>query len=233
MAAAKFRIHTEEDVLQDLLYLAQHAPILPQIAKKAGEVPKGASFAAISQHVAESLQKKDVDVERILGTFQNLLRAQARMHSGPAQVVGTLLEQFEQYAKSQEEGPAVGDLAKFKEAILQALNLIGSDHPLEMARKTERLFYSHQNTMADVRVLTDFRPVFDQAGEKIQLGVVTQTLFLDYYEGGLPRRLEIGIDASDLENLRAACERAQRKAVALREELQEKGLPTKIGPEDS
>ncbi len=233
MAAGTLRITSDDEVLQDLLYLAQHADLLPQIAKWAAEVPIGSSFSAISKHVSENLHRPEVDVDRILSTFQNILRVQARMRSDPAQVIDSLLEQCEPYATSHEQPQSAESLKRFRESILPALSSIGPGHPLEVARKAERLFFAHQNTFNDARVITDLRAVFDQAGEKILEALVTHTLIVDYYESGFPRRIEIGVDATDLENLRTACERAQRKAIALREEMKDKAWPTKIGLEES
>jgi hypothetical protein len=59
------------------------------------------------------------------------------------------------------------------------------------------------------------------------------TLLIDYYDGGQSRRLEIGLDATDVADLRRISQRAEGKAVAMKEALRGLEWQTTIYPEES
>ena len=87
-------------------------------------------------------------------------------------------------------------------AILDVLNAIGPDHPLQVLRKVERLAYAHQNVMTEARIITELRPVFNDAGDTILQGIVVNTLLIDFNDGGHSRRIELGLDVRDVAALK-------------------------------
>ena len=69
--------------------------------------------------------------------------------------------------------------------------------------------------------MTDIRPVFNAAGDKILHTVVTHSLLVDYIDGNQFAKIELGLDGADLTELRKVLERAEQKALTLREALNE------------
>ncbi|MBI1916895.1 MAG: hypothetical protein HYS12_19480 [Planctomycetes bacterium] len=233
MATSRVTLTFDETILRDLIDLAAHTDRLPRIVAAASELPVGSGFSHIAKHVAEQLGLAREEVDRILGTLQNIYRTQLRMHLDGGQLIKAFTERIEEFSKEQENQEILQTWNAASGVILEAAKSIGADHPLNVARKAERLFFSHQHLLSEARVITDLRPVFDQAGEKVLRLMVTHTLLIDFYDGVTGRRLEIGLDQADLGDLRRACERAEVKAVALKDALKDEAWPTTVGLDES
>jgi hypothetical protein len=218
----------EDQVFEDLVYLAQHAEAVQRIAEIVSPIPPGTGLLTVVKEVAAKLNDPSVDVERVLGTFQNVARTQARMRIDLGAFLDSLAGAYASWATAAGVENAEELWTKARETLATAMRNLGPDNPLEVARKAERLLYSHQNVLSEARIITDVRPVFDQAGDKIVKSVVAYTLLIDYAEAGTLHRIEIGLDTGDLADLRIVCERAERKAVALRDALKDKPWPTTL-----
>lgn len=232
MAARGMRLFFDEQVLDEVVFLAEHADKFTQILAHAAELPAGTAFSAIVKHVTGKVAMSPDDVERLLSTVQNIHRTQARMRVDASGVVEEFTEAIAEYSKSKGKEGVLAAWQKVQGELLKALNAIGPDHPLQVARKMQRLFNAHQNVLTEVKLITDLRPVFDKAGTNILHMIVAQTLLIDYYDGFKPSRIEIGLDATDLADLRRACERAEGKAVALKESMKDKPWPTTTNLDD-
>ena len=228
----KFRFASEEQIARDLFYLAAHSEKVQQIAELVSKVKPTATFTAIKKQVEAELKDTSVDVERVLDIFQNLLRAQARTRADAQQLIDNFLELCAEYSPTETEDSIPG-LDAVREVLSKAIGALPPNNPLNIARKAERLLYSYQNTLSDVRIITDMRPVFDQAGDQIFQAVVTHALLLDYTEAGVPHRIEIALDATDLADLRIACERVERKAVAIKDTLKDQSWPTRFSLDET
>lgn len=224
----KKTIEFDAEVLQDLVYLAHQADTLQDIAAKASEVRKGATFAQIEKHVCSAIQAPQVHIERVLLILQNIYRTLTRMRLDTKKFVDEIaLSLEEQVEKSGNKT----DLKTWREAqdkILETINAMGADHPLFLARKAERLAGARHNIISEMRILTDLRPVFNQAGDQIVQAIVTHTLFIEYFDGMARRRIEFGLDAAEVAELRHICQRAEGKAVTLREALKTMSWPTHL-----
>jgi hypothetical protein len=223
MPASKPSFELDEQVLDDLLLLAKHAGRIEEVVNLAGEVPPGAGFDDTARQVAEKTGMPAPEVEQLLSTVNNILRIQMRTRIDMAQFLEAATRAFEE---KKDEPSAGEDLSTWKgavDAIRDQLGKVGPDHPFSVARKAERLARTHENVVYEVKVITDLRPVFSKAGDKILESVVTHTLLIEYFDGSRSTRIELGLDASDLAELRKVCERAELKAVTLKEAL--KGIP--------
>jgi hypothetical protein len=69
------------------------------------------------------------------------------------------------------------------------------EHPFAVTRKAERLTRAHENVLFEAKVMTDIRPVFNVAGDKILHTVITHSLLIDYIAGNQFAKIEIGLDA--------------------------------------
>jgi hypothetical protein len=97
--------------------------------------------------------------------------------------------------------------------------------------KTVELSYAFPLLFAGVRIVTDVRPVFNDAGDKIRAGVVTNTLEIHFTEDGEPKVLQMAVDVKDLGQILKACERAKVKTRAAQELLSGQ-IPTVVAGED-
>jgi hypothetical protein len=88
-----------------------------------------------------------------------------------------------------------------------------------VADKAKELQLEREKTFCSARVVTDIRPVFgNDATEEPTLMTVIQTLRIGYHESGSPghKELYIALDASDITSLKAALDRAEKKAKTLK-----------------
>lgn len=106
-------------------------------------------------------------------------------------------------------------------AVVAALDAISDDHPLLISAKATLLAYSQQNLLMSARVITDVRPVFNAAADKIVETVITHTLLVSYRADNRPRLMTFALDQEDVEKLGKQCERAELKARVTKEQLKE------------
>lgn len=233
MASVASKYAFDEQIVEDLLELVPFAEKLPQIVAEAAGTLPGSSFPAIARQVAEKVGIPQDQADQVLNTLQNICRMQGRMRLDPPQMLDSLTMNVESYAKTRGQLDILKAWQAISATLLEAIQKLVPDHPLSIARKADRVYFAHQNLFNEARIITDLRPVFDKAGEKVIRMMVTHSLLIDYFEGSSPHRLEIGLDPTDLGDLRRACERAQVKAVTLRVALKDEPWPTTLGMEDT
>jgi hypothetical protein len=87
--------------------------------------------------------------------------------------------------------------------------------------KARELAFDFERIYTRARILTDIRPVFDDARNEIMGANVTQTLRLDYTSrNDSSTSLSLALDMSDIEELRKCCKDALRKATISREKIE-------------
>ena len=95
---------------------------------------------------------------------------------------------------------------------------------LAVATKAIELLWEQQLVFCDARVLTDMRPIFDEAADVVRGFVPFHVLALNYYEGGVTKTTYVAMDLADLSKLIGQLERARRKEQVLRANLRDAGL---------
>ena len=121
-----------------------------------------------------------------------------------------------------EDHEAIDSFAQFVLALMEREPVLG------VAAKVASLLYDHKNNYRDARVLTDFRPLFDDAKQPTHLqgGVIFHTLRLDMMSpSGEDSCLYVALDTTDLLSLRSALDRAINKDQLLRHRLSALELP--------
>jgi DNA mismatch repair ATPase MutS len=103
--------------------------------------------------------------------------------------------------------------------VLESLNVVEV--------KAKELQMQDERLLLQAQIFTDLRPVF---GEKISgppyAMVVTQSLKLTYYESptGSPKEIYIALDSKDIKDMKATLERAEEKALRLKDSLNAAGI---------
>jgi hypothetical protein len=233
MASVTAKYALDEQIVEDLLELVPFADKLIPIVSAAAEAPAGSTSTAIARVVAQKVEIPQEQADQILNILQNIGRTQGRLRFNPMQMLDIFTMNVESYAKTKGQLEILKAWQPLIGTLIEVLKQLGPDHPLSIARKADRVYYAHQHVFSEGRIITDLRPVFDEAGEKVVRMIVTHSLLIDYFDGNLPHCLEIGLDATDLGDLRRACERAQGKAVALRDALKDRPWPTTLGLDDA
>jgi hypothetical protein len=107
-------------------------------------------------------------------------------------------------------------LAQNGAAFEELLGIYPDEHPLHISFKAEKLSYLHENLYQDGEIITDVRPVFDGSGDTIREMVVAHSLVVAAWSYDRPKRIHFAMDARDVLRLRDACDRAIRKANAIK-----------------
>jgi len=219
----KMHLHFDEDVLRELLFVAKHADKTEQIVNLAGqasEAADGCDFEDVVDVVADQIKLPTADVEQFLRTIYNITRITTRMKIDVARFLEVATRSLEELKDSDADLRVWRDSLK---TIDHAVSKIGADHPFLIARKADRLAHAQQNLVYETKIITDLRPVFSTTGDKILRSVVNHRLVIDYFDGNRVSRLEFGLDLEDVAELRKTCERAELKALTLKDSL--KGVP--------
>jgi hypothetical protein len=217
---------------RELAFVATLSADLPQIAQSLNDVSVGTDFPSITEQVAGRTGRSASDVERVLLALLNLLRIRSKLRVSSQELVDRLSKAYLAHC-DQEGKPADRDAwTNARDAIRTVVEAVGEDHPLEIAQKAERLAYAHQRILANVSIITELRPIFSEAGDRVLQGIIVNTLLIDYVEGSSRQRLEIGLDAADVTQLGRISQRAEMKALALKDTLKPLGWPATIYPEE-
>ena len=108
----------------------------------------------------------------------------------------------------------------WREGSPQLRALLDESHPSALLQKAVELTYAHQNVLQGVELITDIRPIFDEARSSVLATIVTHSLVVEYQQGSQrPERIHFALDDDDLATLKSLCERAEQKRSALRKTL--------------
>jgi hypothetical protein len=100
---------------------------------------------------------------------------------------------------------------------------------LRLSVKAVRLVVGDEKVMTNSRVISDLRPVFDpneeaDAGPTPVAGIVRHTLRIDYVENADTKTFVVSLDRLDIDELRKALDRAERKGRSLQQLVTEAGM---------
>jgi len=113
-----------------------------------------------------------------------------------------------------------------------ALSSLTTDSNLMISTKFTRLTFARQNILHSSSIVTDLRPVFDEARNKIRGMIATQSLIIVYSaENNERRELHLTLDRLDVASLKEECERAELKAESIAQEMRGCDWHTIIYPE--
>jgi hypothetical protein len=133
--------------------------------------------------------------------------------------VDELVEALDEAVKNREW--ARDDNKKWA-SVSAVLREVLSSEKIKILAKTLDLSHSYDNLLNSVRILTDIRPVFDDARSSIIGGIIAQTIRIEYETEDGDRSLSIVLDADSVRNLREECDRALAKAKEARRLIGEK-----------
>jgi hypothetical protein len=87
------------------------------------------------------------------------------------------------------------------------------DHErIRISAKSVELAFNYANILAHADLLTDIRPVFDDAHKNIQGTIIAHTLRLRTYSEGKQKSVSIMLDVNDVDRIAELCAEAKKKA---------------------
>jgi hypothetical protein len=229
-------IRFPREAVDEIIELLDHGEHILAVVNRSKGLPPAASITGFSSRVARELALDAALVANIVTTLWQLKNLQQDARLETAAFVATLKRSLESRpvlgAKNEQQRQKWEDKWKNVAPVLSAaLDAIDDDHPLLTSAKATLLAYSQQNLFLSAQVLTDVRPVFNAAGDKIVETVITHTLLVRYRADNEPRLITFALDQQDLVTLRKQCERAERKSTVAKNSL--KDLNPVVLPEEN
>jgi hypothetical protein len=113
----------------------------------------------------------------------------------------------------ESEDDLTEDQIKVLETRLRALLQINN---LRVGAKAQSVFFENERSLAEVRVLTDLRPVYvGKPSEAPAAAILVHNLKVGYLEKGQLKDFYVALDAKDLQKVIDALERAKEKQKSL------------------
>jgi hypothetical protein len=158
-------------------------------------------------------------------------------------VVRSILHEVFLMAEAQSDEP----LAEFAEAITEAgveaksekfpfedrdravlkerlVTILGAGGGFEITRKAAGVLLDQDHIFFSARILTDLRPVFNEAGNSVDAAVIVHNLRIHYGENGDHKDFYVALDTSEIQSLREVLDRADKKAKSLQELIKGSGV---------
>jgi hypothetical protein len=125
-------------------------------------------------------------------------------------------EQSDEFPVNETDKSILQDRLKQLFALKATLGLTAK--ALDVLTDAQHLFYT-------AKILTDARPVFNEAGTKIEAAVIIHNLMIHYGDGSDHRNFFVSLDTKDIKELREVLNRADAKDKAMRALLQRSETP--------
>lgn len=132
-----------------------------------------------------------------------------------SQVVSGIRAAIDQHG---DVGIPIDDWTRVQESIEELLET----NSVRFAATAIELAYDYANLLRWTKVLTDIRPLFNDAADVVEGAVVSYTLRLRYDSADGEHDLSIALDTADIEKLADQCKRAIRKANTAKSLMEDK-----------
>lgn len=218
--------------LRDVAQLTDLATNLKDIAEAAASLVSDVPFQNYLHAISRRLKVESESVGSAITALRMLRRLQQALDLDVEELIERLTTSLGKDAPSNWRSQYLDRWTVSCHLVAEVLNLLVADHPLVLLWKSESLAGAHGNLLSESVILTDIRPVFNHAGDKVVQTVVSHVLLIDYLSGQDHKRIELALDATDISELKDACERAKRKSGTIRAALPNLSWPTSI-PRDT
>ena len=196
---------------EELAAIANASSRLEEVVEALRQLGVETDRARINEAVAERIGISPAEASSIVGGLLSLRTLLLATSMEPGELVAAITRSLEVSAPEGWRSKNLDAWRKSIPAITDALSGASEDDALSIRSKTQELTFLHQNVLKDCRLLTELRPVYNKAADKIENAVITTTMYLRYRGGGREREIEFTMDLRDVAELRKQCERVQQK----------------------
>lgn len=228
MPLDEVRLELNRQAIDELEALARAADKLKQIITATADVPPAIGTLPIARHIAGQVGMPVWELRLLLAAVLNFYRTSVKSDLTVADTAEAVSRTLKQKAKTADDKDRLKIWEGVKGRVVEAMSALAPDHRLVAAQKALRVAASRQYELVDMRIFTDARPVFNEAGDAITQTVITHVLSLDYHDGHNHRIIQFTLDAADLAELGKLCERATRKVSVIKSDLAMAPWPTSV-----
>ena len=209
-----------ERVQKDVDFLLKHSDGVLKLLSATKDDHDNISQDRYLSELSADLGISVIDAARMVATLENIQILGVEAGS-PAKTFELIADRLDENLKSQWESR--------RDTILKILLLVSENHPVVVSQKAHRLAYSQETLFVDGEILTDARPVFTVAGDRVLEMVILHTLVITRHRGDHRNAtMHLAMDAADVIKLKNACDRAMLKATVLKKALSDKAWTTTI-----
>lgn len=165
------------------------------------------------KHVAEHAPKINTStVKMIVNELFSMNYALEKWDISPKEFAesiadAALSEQSEEFPINEADKDILRDRLEKLFALKATLGLTAK--ALDILTDAQHLFYS-------AKILTDARPVFNEAGTAIEAAVIIHNLMIHYGDASDHKNFFVNLDTNDIKELRDVLDRAEEKAKTIR-----------------
>jgi hypothetical protein len=204
----------------EIKVLVEHADRLVAILDATTKMEPATAASTVLKPLAQETGIDRVVLRKLFNALQNLSIIAAELEGADAA--------FERLSGALDKEIAK-DWDQKKRPILTALQRYSDNNPIAITIKAERLTYFHEKLYRDGEIITEVRPVYNEAGDSVIEMVILQSLVVTHsFANGQWHRTHVAMDAADVLKLRKACDRAIMKAKTLKATLDRAKLRTEI-----
>lgn len=216
MATQTAPISLPDQAFRDLALLGDSSALLRKIADAMPQISRTNGIKAV---VAALEKATDTDAEKLMSVVSAVLTlngVRRNLRVDPDELMrlidGAIGQQVDDEWREKH-------LTRWRTAQEPLRLLLNADSHFAVLEKATHLAYAYQNTATRIRLFTDIRPVFNEAGDEVRRAVLSFVLSLDYDNGDNYQRFDFALDAADIAELKRLCERAEKKAATLQQSL--------------
>lgn len=102
--------------------------------------------------------------------------------------------------------------------------LLGIGNAIAVTAKALDVTTEHQNVFCGVKIYSDIRPIFSPSANSVEGAVVLHSLNISYHQGRDHKEIYFALEDGELNELKTAIERAEKKAKLLRDAISKSGI---------
>jgi len=173
----------------------------------------------LSKALVEKLKPTPgAEIKSIIRTLTALSTIKEYRNRSIEEVLNDLKETIE------ADKPENLDTAKTQVLLGRLKQILEAGGGINMLVKTKSVILAHERTYCGSKILSDLRPIFFDSPDRISAAVLIHTVNISYHQNGEHKHFYVAMNPTDLEKLKGAIERAERKAKALRSYVDKSGI---------
>lgn len=210
----------DEEPLRKLIDLAPEKMVALKAALS--KAPPGLLLRDWAKKIADDAH---IPTEDTLGMIRVLAKLYGERPPASAEL-GGFVDEVAEAAEAAGLAPPTAGWDRFRSDLVELLSVGGS---LSVTAKALEVMAEHERILCNARILTDIRPVFDEATKVPPAALIIHNLRIRYHHEGNfneTREFFVALDGDDLRRLQTIIDRAVDKENALRSLLRNAGVPS-------
>jgi len=200
--------------------LAESAEKLDTLQASFSSMVSSTNLSSVYPILSEKTGLPESQVALLLETLLSLSSLKSKVRTSADHLVELIAETADNSGGRNWKDDYSEKWKHAKTVIARAIDAIQNDEFFVGLSKSRQLTFAHQNILTESNIITELRPVFNTAGDKVLQMVLTHYLLIEYTDGIRSNRIQLALDAADIEDLKDRCERAEKKTATLKQALE-------------